>query len=92
MRFPIPQSPTEIFKAPSVFEILGTFCKDYELVNIEPIDIPVHMHERLSASTDLRPVRPEVARDKSGVGSVRTGISGGRFSTLCRCSESNGLE
>jgi hypothetical protein len=34
------------------------------------------MHERLSASTDLRPVKPEVARDNKGLGSARAGISG----------------
>jgi hypothetical protein len=37
-------------------------------------NVPVHMHERLSASTDLRPVRPEVANDKRGPGSARAGI------------------
>jgi len=37
--------------------------------------IHVHMHERLSASTDFRPLRPDVASDKRGLGSERTGIS-----------------
>jgi hypothetical protein len=37
--------------------------------------IPVHIQDRLSASTDFRLVRPEVANDRSGVGSARTGIS-----------------
>ena len=34
------------------------------------------MHERLSASTDFKPVRPEVANDKRGPGSDRAGIVG----------------
>ena len=38
------------------------------------MNIPVHMQERLSTSTDLRPVRPEVAKDKRGLGSARAGI------------------
>ena len=33
------------------------------------------MHERLSASTDLSPVRPEVARDNRGLGRTRAGMS-----------------
>jgi len=32
------------------------------------------MHERLSASTDLRPARPDVAKDRSGLGRARAGI------------------
>jgi len=37
--------------------------------------VPVHMHDRLSASTDLRPVRPDAARESKGAGRVLAGIS-----------------
>jgi hypothetical protein len=39
------------------------------------VKIPVHIHERLSASTDFSSVRPEVASDKRGLGRARIGIS-----------------
>ena len=44
--------------------------------------IPVHIHERLSASTDFSSVRPEVASDKRGLGKARAGISGDEKSGL----------
>lgn len=33
------------------------------------------MHERLSASTEVSPLSPDVARDRSGPGRVRAGMS-----------------
>jgi hypothetical protein len=45
--------------------------------------IPVHIHERLSASTDLRLVSPEAVSESRGLGNVRAGISGNEDAGCC---------
>lgn len=58
--------------------LVNTACKR----NNQKRSIPVHMHERLSASTDFRPVRPDVAKDRRGAGNVLTGICNDGFAPL----------
>lgn len=37
-------------------------------------NMPVHIEDKLSASTDVRLVNPDVANDSNGPGSARAGI------------------
>ena len=54
--------------------------------------IPVHMHERLSASTDVSPFSPDAARDRSGAGRVRAGMSGVVLFTVSCGSAAEGVD
>jgi hypothetical protein len=43
------------------------------------------MHERLSASTEVSPLSPDVARDRRGAGRVRAGMSAGAVVLFADC-------